>query len=138
MATKIKGRVLWIGPLRKGTSKSGNLFEKRDVVITVKRFDPDTGAPKFDEDNTPIFTFFGERAKDLEGIQAGDEVTIQYELQGKRVDKDGKTSFFNDLRPFRIERDKPVTMNVVQPEEPTASPETKTPEGKTQIDDLPF
>lgn len=87
-------------------SKSGNLYTRRDLVIAVRRFDPYTGEPVEDPENTPKFTFFGERCRDLEWIQAGDIVTVHFDISGRSYNKEGKTEYFNDIRPLRVERQK--------------------------------
>lgn len=102
MAYKIIGRVLSIGTLQTFTSKSGNTFTKRDIVIMVRKFDQYTGEPSFDEFNTPKFSFMNEKCQQLDQIKIGDVVTIGFDLRGGTYEKDGKTEYLTDLRPFSV------------------------------------
>lgn len=102
MAYKITGRVLKIGPSQSIMAKSGNQFVKRDVVIMVRRFDPNTGEPIFDEYNTPKFSFMNDRCQQLDRIKVGEIVNISFDVRGRAYEKDGKTDYLNDLNPFSI------------------------------------
>lgn len=102
MSYKITGRVLFIGEIQTFPSKSGTTYTRRDLVIMVRRFDPYTGEPEDDKDNTPKFTFFGERARDLESLKEGDLVTVFFEISGRAYDKDGKTDYFTSVEPRRV------------------------------------
>lgn len=102
MAYKISGKVLWIGESQTFPSKNGNSYTKRDLVITVRKFDPYTGVPTDDEGNTPKFTFFGEKCTDLNTIRIGDIVTIGFEISGRNFDKEGNREYFTDVRPINI------------------------------------
>lgn len=105
MAYKISGRVLKKFDSVSLPSKSGNSYTKQDLVIAVRKFDLYTGEPSDDETNTPKFTFFGERINDLVAINEGDLVTIHFEISGRPFTKeDGKTEYFNDIRPLRVEK----------------------------------
>lgn len=103
MAYKITGSVLHIGAPVNLPSKSGTQFTKRDIVITVRKFDPYTGQPSDDTGNTPKFTFVNDRCQQLDGIRPGDIVTIHFDIQGRCYEKDGKKEYFTEARPFRID-----------------------------------
>lgn len=103
MAYKITGRVLSIGKIESLTAKSGNTYTKRDLVITVRKFDQYTGQPTDDEGNTPKFTFIGERCKDLDQFKVGDIVTVSFELNGRSyINRDNQTDYITDLRPTYV------------------------------------
>lgn len=102
MAYKITGKVAIITPTQSFKSRNGNDYTKRDLVITAIKFDQYTGQPTEDETNTPIFTFIGEKCKILDPIKVGDTVTVHFDLSGRRYDKDGQTSYINDIRPFNV------------------------------------
>lgn len=104
MAYKITGRLISVGNTQEMSSKSGNRYQKRDFVMTVRKFDPYTGQPTGDEGNTPKFTLFGERCNDLNGIFPGDIVIVSFEISGRAFDKDGKTDYFTEVRPLRVEK----------------------------------
>ena len=156
MAYKIKGRVLHVGRPQTIKTKSGSAFEKRDLVIVARRFDPMTGEPTEDPDNTPKFTFGGERCRELDGVKVGDTVTVSFDIQGRRYDRDGAVDYFTDVRPFRVDLEpapkifSPVE-NAAMPERQTAvaatpppaymetpDPEPQPPQSQQADDDLPF
>lgn len=157
MAYKITGRIVSVGPTQELTAKSGNPYQKRDFVMTVRKFDPYTGQPTDDEGNTPRFTLFGERCNDLNGVFKGDIVTVSFEISGRSYDKDGQTEYFTEVRPLRVEKAtyggqglqrpdaQPMTLDVGAPygqkvsvaELMEAKPE-KRPARTEDEDDLPF
>lgn len=105
MAYKINGSVISIGELQTlSSAKTGNSYSKRDIVIAVRTFDQYTGEPTTNNDNTPKFTFIGDRCRDLDQIKVGDIVTIDFEVYGRSYVKDSKLEYFTDIRPFRINR----------------------------------
>ncbi|MBD5585348.1 MAG: DUF3127 domain-containing protein [Clostridia bacterium] len=106
MAYKITGRVLNIGPSQSIIAKSGNQFVKRDVVIMVRKFDPYTGEPSFDELNTPKFSFMNEKCQQLDKIKVGEIVNISFDVRGRAYEKDGKKDYLTDVNPFSIVPDK--------------------------------
>lgn len=103
MAYRITGRVLSVGNKIEIPTKSGNTMTKRDLIINVIKFDPNTGLPTADESNTPKFTFIGEKANSLENLTRGDVVRIDFEIAGRSYEKDGRTEYITEARPFRID-----------------------------------
>ncbi len=104
MANSIIGQIISIGQTQNLTTKSGTVFTKRDVVISVRRFDPNTGEPVNDHENTPLFSFMGDRCKDLDQFQVGQNVEIFFDLSGRRYTPEGGTEkIINDVRPYKIE-----------------------------------
>lgn len=103
MAYKISGTVLHIGDTVTLPSRSGTPFTKRDLVITVRKFDPYTGVPSEDSGNTPKFSFVNANCRQLDGLKNGDIVTVLFDISGRSYEKDGRTEYFNDIRPFRVE-----------------------------------
>ncbi len=104
MAYKISGRVMIVGHTQTLTSKSGNSYTKRDLVMTVRKFDPYTGYPSEDNDNTPKFTFMGQQCQQLDTIKTGDIVVVHFDISGRSYEKDGRTEYFTEVRPFRVEQ----------------------------------
>lgn len=103
MAYRITGTVLAIGqPFIITSQKTGNTITKRDLVITVRLFDPHTGQPTEDNGNTPKLTFMGDRCRDLDQFKAGDIVTVDFDINGRTYEKDGRTEYFTEVRPFRV------------------------------------
>lgn len=104
MANSIVGQIISIGQTQSLTSKSGTAFTKRDVIISVRRFDPNTGEPVNDYENTPLFSFMGDRCKDLDQFQVGQNVEISFDLTGRKYTPEGGTEkIINDVRHYKIE-----------------------------------
>lgn len=127
MAYKLTGRIISVGDTQEMISKSGTEYRKRDFVMTVRKFDPYTGQPADDEGNTPKFSLFGDRCNDLNGIFKGDVVIVYFEINGRSFMKDGKTEYFTEVRPLRVEKvgygsvsqmeseRQPMTVDVAEP-----------------------
>lgn len=93
-----------VGPIQNISTRSGNVFVKRDLVLAVRRFDPNTGEPITDNENTPQITFTGERCRELDNFMEGQMVSVSFDLTGRRfVDAQGQTKYFNDVRGYKIE-----------------------------------
>ncbi len=103
MAYRITGRVFAISQTRSSQSKSGNSYTMRDLVITIRKFDPYTGQPSDDTGNTPKFTFMNDRCQQLDNIKVGDIVIVHFDISGREYQKDGRTEYITDIRPFRVE-----------------------------------
>lgn len=104
MANTVIGSIVNIGAIQNLTSKNGNSFTKRDIVISVKRYDPNTGQPVNDWENTPQLTFLGDKCRDLDGFKVGDMVSISFDLNGRRyTNAQGQVSIITEARPFKIE-----------------------------------
>lgn len=154
MAYKISGRVLHVGAPVNLSSKSGTQFTKRDLVITIRKFDPYTGVPSEESDNTPKFTFMNSNCQLLDNIKVGDIVTVMFDVNGRSYEKDGHIEYFTDLRPFKVEQQRQAyqqpqaasqpyqdpfapTQPITPPEAPIA-PQAASMASKTESDDLPF
>ena len=105
MANTIIGQIASIGPTQSLVAKnSGNSFQKRDIVINVHRFDPNTGEPVTDWENTPKLSFMGDKCRDLDRFQVGQMVVISFDLQGRKyTNANGETDIITEARPYKIE-----------------------------------
>lgn len=104
MANQVIGQIVSIGQTQSLTAKNGNAFQKRDLVISVRRFDPNTGEPVTDWENTPKFSFMGDKCRDLDRFQVGQMVTVSFDLQGRQYQNaSGVTDIITEARPYRIE-----------------------------------
>lgn len=131
MANVIVGSILAIGQLQNLTSKSGNAFKRRELTISVRRFDPNTGEPVIDNENTPQFVFMGDRCDDLNRFQPGQMVTISFDVQGRKyVGQDGIEKIITDIRPYKIEPYQPRTYS--SPAQPSAPAPTPQPQVQAQ------
>lgn len=103
MANTLTGKILYIYPPQQIPSKDGSkVITKRAIVIDCTRFDPYTGERGFE--NTPMLEFIGDRCAELDKYQAGQVVTISFDVQGTRYrNKDNVEQIFTRVQPYRIE-----------------------------------
>lgn len=133
MANQIIGTIASIGQTQNLTSKNGNAFQKRDVVISVRRFDPNTGEPVTDWENTPKLSFIGEKCRDLDRFQVGQVVSISFDLQGRKYENaNGVTDIITEARPYKIEH---YGQRVAQPmqQQTTPSPMPQAPTAQNYV-----
>ena len=103
MANQGIGRVFQIGNTESLKSKDGSkTYYKRELVLDATRFDGMTGERGFD--NFPSFEFSGDKCSELDQFNVGEIVTVTFDLQGTKYEKDGQTRFFNRVRGYKIER----------------------------------
>lgn len=103
MANQVIGRVFQIGNTESIKSKDGSkTYYKRELVLDATRFDGMTGERGFD--NFPSFEFSGDKCSELDQFNVGEIVTVTFDLQGTKYEKDGQTRFFNRVRGYKIER----------------------------------
>ncbi len=134
-ANQLIGTILTIGATQDLTSKSGNSFKLRDLTIMVRRFDPNTGEPVTDSENTPQLTFMGERCAELDNFQPGQVVVVSFDVQGRKyTDQAGITKIINDIRPFKIEPYQPRTFAAPQSTSPQAASPAPAPSPAPQPD----
>lgn len=119
MANKISGKIIVLTPTQTMTSSKGNSYDSREFVIERLVFDRNTGRPTADPYDTPTFKLIGESCKWLDTFKIGDEVTIDYDLSGRKFEKEGQTRYFNDIRVFRIESRRKTAEEAAMP---TADP----------------
>lgn len=113
MASQIIGQITSIGPTQSLTANNGNAFQKRDLVINVRRFDPNTGEPVTDWENTPKLSFIGEKCRELDRFQVGQMVVVSFDLQGRKFTRaDGTSDIITEARPYKIE---PYGQRAAQP-----------------------
>lgn len=131
MANQISGKILYIYPTQSIPSKDGNKqYSKRNVVIDCSHFNSRTGE-KYE--NTPMLEFFGDQCAELDQYQAGQEVTISFDVQGTRYrNRDNQEQIFTRLRPYKIEL---VQARQTAPaQQPSPAPQA----AKEDDSDLPF
>lgn len=103
MANQVIGRVFQIGNTESIKSKDGSkTYYKRELVLDATRFDGMTGERGFD--NFPSFEFSGDKCSELDQFNVGEIVTVTFDLQGTKYEKDGQTRIFNRVRGYKIER----------------------------------
>jgi len=86
---EIQGKIILALPEVSGVSKSGNSWKKREYVLETH----DTYPRKV------FFNFFGERA-DQYPLNAGDEVTVSFDLESREFN--GR--WYTDVRAWKAEK----------------------------------
>lgn len=125
-ANQIVGQITTIGPTQNLTAKSGNPYQIRELVISVRRYDPNTGEPVTDWENTPKFNFFGDKCRELDRFQIGQMVTISFDLNGRKfMNADGVEDIITEARPYRIEL---YGQRQQQVQQPVATPAPSYPQ----------
>ena len=123
MANTIIGQIASIGPTQSLMAKNGNAFQKRDLVINVRRFDPNTGEPVTDWENTPKLSFMGDKCRDLDRFQVGQMVVISFDLQGRKyTNANNETDIITEARPYKIEAYGQRPSQPASQQMPTAAP----------------
>lgn len=123
MANTIIGSIASIGPTQSLMAKNGNAFQKRDLVINVRRFDPNTGEPVTDWENTPKLSFMGDKCRDLDRFQVGQMVVISFDLQGRKyTNANNETDIITEARPYKIEAYGQRPSQPASQQMPTAAP----------------
>lgn len=79
-----------------------------------------------------------DRTSIIDRVNAGDEIKVYFNIRGSKWEKDGKTSYFNNLDAWRIEQ-------ILQPGKDAASDhdhleplDTFSSNSSEAVDDLPF
>ncbi len=104
MANFITGAIVSISETRNLVSRSGNAYKLRELVISIRKYDPNTGEPVTDKENTPQFVFMGDRCDELDKFQIGQMVNVYFDLQGRiYTDQSGISKIINELRPYKVE-----------------------------------
>ena len=101
-------------------------FRKREFVIELRR---DTSIGEFVD--TIKFQLTQDRCEHLDAFTVGDEMKIQFNIRGRKWEKDGQVNYFNNLEAWKIEKAAPPSV----PEAPPHTLEDVPPES---TDDLPF
>ena len=144
MANQVIGRIFQIGNTEPIKSKDGSkTYYKRELILDATRFDGMTGERGFD--NFPTFEFSGDKCSELDQFKVGEIVTVSFDLQGTKYEKEGQTKFFTRIRGYNVERRK-VQQPVSQPApqhtgyaHPAAQqPQYAQPQFPSQEDEAPF
>ncbi len=140
---EITGVIRTISDVQSGTSKSGNGWQKRDVVV-----EEDFG----NHPNSLCVTAFGDRVAKLNTFRVGDKVSVKYDVTAKSYN--GR--YFNNVNLYDIQplqappqqyvgapsqpamatQPQPTQQSMFNPNQP-AQP-LASPGGAQGGDDLPF
>ena len=75
-------------------SVGNNGFEKRDLIVTTEEQNTQTLAIQFTQGKCP----------ELDNYKSGDRVNIWLDLRGREYTKENKTTVFNTLNGWKIEK----------------------------------
>ena len=135
----LTGKVIAILPASSGVSaRTGNNWMSQDYVIEVPGQYP----------RKMLFRVFGEERIKQFNIQAGEEITVQFDIDAHEY----QGRWFNDIRAYNVLRGQPAqtvpnatviapqqTDNAAAPQAAQAPfPPTQEPAGDGAADDLPF
>lgn len=147
MANQVIGRIFQIGNTEPIKSKDGSkTYYKRELILDATRFDGMTGERGFD--NFPTLEFSGDKCAELDQFKIGEIVTVSFDLQGMKYEKDGQTKFFTRVRGYKIERRQVQQPQVLQQQyapqggyapqlAPQFPPQTDA-SGESMENDIPF
>lgn len=114
MSFEIKGKLIEKYEAVQVTDR----FRKREFVI---EYSESAGSSEFVENIK--FQLTQDRCDLIDSLQPGDEVKINFNIKGRRWEKDGKVSYFNNLEAWKIESQgapaevpPPHTMDDIPPE----------------------
>jgi len=109
----------------------GKLIEKYDSVQVTDRFKKREFVIEFRENpgsydfvETIKFQLTQDRCDLLDNVQAGEEIKINFNIKGRRWEKDGQVNYFNNLEAWKLEKlgaavaevPPPHTMDDIPPE----------------------
>lgn len=105
-------------------------FKKREFVIEIKESTPNG----FEYVETIKFQLTQDKCDALDSLNISDDITIQFNIKGKRWEKNGQVNYFNNLDAWRVEKQG----NSVQSAAPAAKASDIPPAELDETDDLPF
>jgi hypothetical protein len=124
MSFEISGKLIE----KYNTHQVTERFTKREFVLEKREI---AGMGEYVE--TIKFQLTQDRCDLIENIQIGDDIKINFNIRGRRWEKDGQVNYFNNLEAWKIEKQ---AVTAGQPEIPPPSADDIPPEEPT--DDLPF
>ena len=123
MALSVKGKVQQILKAESGVSRAGKEWNKQEFVIETEEQYP----------RKVCFTLFGDKISLIEGLSAGQEVEVSFNLESREYN--GK--WFHNINAWKI--DKPSENNNLPDAPPEFRMEDIPPESDgDNANDLPF
>lgn len=126
MSFEISGKLIE----KYDTQVISDRFKKREFVIEKKESTPNG----FEFVETIKFQLTQEKCESLDQFTVGQDITIHFNIKGKRWEKNGQVNYFNNLDAWRVE-------NQTIGERPTTAPpkiDDMPPPNFDETDDLPF
>lgn len=125
MSFEIEGKLIVKSDIQQVTDS----FRKREFVI--EKVTNSNGREFID---TIKFQLIQDRCSELDGVNVNDQVKINFNIKGRKWEKNGQTSYFNNLEAWRVTSNSPAPMNDVPP--PDISEADMIPSDDS--DELPF
>ena len=108
------------------TKQVSERFTKREFVVEI------ADNPKYPQ--VVLFQLTGDRCAQLDGINVGDDVRIEFSLRGREWrSPSGDLKYFNSLDVWKID-----AAGGQRRDRPTATESRQTPSGDAADDDIPF
>ncbi len=92
MSFELKGRIIEIFSTQTITDK----FKKREFIVEY------TDNPSGTYVQYLKFQFTGDKCTILDSYKTGQEVTVSFNLKGRKYEKDGRVSYFMDLEAWKL------------------------------------
>ena len=122
MSFELKGRLIE----KYDSVQVTDCFRKREFVIEYRE-----SASSYDFAETIKFQLTQERCDILDNFHIGEELKVSFNIRGRRWEKDGQVSYFNNLEAWKIEKVVAAPQEII----PQHTIEEIPPE---PTDDLPF
>ncbi|MEX0986357.1 MAG: DUF3127 domain-containing protein [Bacteroidales bacterium] len=103
MSFEISGRITEIYQTQQVTDK----FKKREFILEVK----ETGNNGFEFIEYIKFQAVQDKCSLLDGLNINDQVKVNFNLRGRKWEKDGQTSYFTNLDAWKIENEQSTSIN---------------------------
>lgn len=113
--------------LKEATMDVTASFKKREFVIEV------ANERNSDWNDFVKFQLTQDRCGSIDGMSEGQRIKVQFNVRGRKWEKDGKVSYFNSLEAWRVEA---VDASSTPQPAPQAVPTPIPPAGPEE--DLPF
>lgn len=126
MSFEITGKIIEKFDAQQVTDR----FRKREFVLETRE---NAGTNEFVE--TIKFQLTQDRCDLIDNIKVGDEAKVSFNIRGRRWEKNGQVSYFNNLEAWRIE---PVTQSDSEADIPPPPGVDDVPAEEEPTDDLPF
>jgi len=110
------------------TQQVTDRFVKREFVLEKREM---AGTGEYIE--TIKFQLTQDRCDLVENIQIGEDIKVNFNIRGRRWEKDGQVNYFNNLEAWKVEK---LASTSGKPDIPPPSADDIPPEEPT--DDLPF
>lgn len=123
MSYEISGKLIE----KYDTQVISDRFKKREFVIEKKESTPNG----FEFVETIKFQLTQEKCDSIDKINLGQDITVQFNIKGKRWEKNGQVNYFNNLDAWKVDVQGSESSN-------TSAPPEMPPQEFDETDDLPF